>query len=298
MSVTPERKEQDSAFGEPMIRLTYAQALDESAVKRLSLHAYDYRIDAITVNGEVISYTTKDLFAAVGSDDPEEIDKFILSRKMRWSSKYVSPLVSIPVERLLTNRVKTGLPLQIIISGMGCLHAQMVGEQVKSMFGDLLRIDWVGTGPNGRRPDQNKAIIDKFCPKKNAQGERNPQDIKLDILIHVGMAGEGLDSVFVSEVVHLHRATICNKEDQENGRAARRIPNLEASLQRATINVDSASDYADWSGERVMQVFDRDNAEAREVEDEDTEEKEPSEIDELPEEPRIYIADCGASENR
>jgi Type III restriction enzyme, res subunit len=288
MSATPERRDQDSAFGEPMIRMSYIDALKEGAVKRLILHAYEYRIDAIMVNGETYSFTTTDLFEQVGSDEPDAIDHFMLSRKMRWSPKYVSPLVSIPVERLLNNRLKTGLPLQMIISAMCCTHAQTVYEQVQAMFGSLLRVEWVGTGRNGRSGEENKAIIRKFCPPKNARGERNPGDIALDILIHVGMAGEGLDSVFVSEVVHLHNPRICNKEDQENGRAARRIPGIENAFQEATINVDSASEYAEWSGGRVMQVLDRQNGDPPPEEEE--EESTPREYEELPDEPHVLIA--------
>jgi superfamily II DNA or RNA helicase len=80
-SATPERKDQDSAFGEPEVRVSYRDALEEKAVKELRLHAYEYRVDAVTVNDEVLSFTTSDVQREVGSSDPAAIDKFVVDRK-------------------------------------------------------------------------------------------------------------------------------------------------------------------------------------------------------------------------
>lgn len=291
MSATPERKNQDSAFGVPQIRVKYREALKQKAAKMLRLHSYEYKVDAITVNGEVVSFTTSDVVREAGGSDPDAIDKFIIDRKLRWSPKYISPLVSIPIERLLGRR--RGLPLQMIVGAMSCLHAQMVCEQMRTMFGDLLRIDWVGTGPQGRPDHENEAVLKKFCPPK-VNGERRPEDVGLDILVHVGMAGEGLDSVFVSEVTHLNRASITNQNDQENGRASRRIPGAPDELQLAYINVDSSSPYAEWSGKKIMDVFDRENGEAPPDDDDenDGDDQDDRDVSELPDEPTIMIADC------
>ena len=289
MSATPERKDQDSPFGKPVIKVPYKTAVAEGAAKRLILHSYEYRVDAITVNGEPISFTTSDVVREVGSCDPAAIDRYVVDRKLRWSPKYISPLVSIPVERLLTRR--GSYPLQMIVGAMGCLHAKMVCEQIRSMFGDLLRVDWVGTGPHGRTDAENSAVISKFCPPKR-EGKRHPGDVKLDVLVHVGMAGEGLDSVFVSEVVHLNSASVTNQNHQENGRASRPIPGAPESLRLAYINVDSSSPYAEWSGRKVEEIFDAES-DCPPPEDLDTEEeKDPRDITELPDEPMIMIAEC------
>lgn len=289
MSATPERKNQDSAFGPPKLRVSYREAVKERAAKTLRLHSYEYKVDAVNYNGEIVSFTTSEVVAAAGSDDPGAIDKYIVDRRLRWSPKYISPLVSIPIERLLARR--RGLPLQMIVGAMSCLHAKMVCEQIRTMFGELLRVDWVGTGPNGRSDIENERVLKKFCPPKR-NGERRQEDIGLDVLVHVGMAGEGLDSVFVAEVVHLNRASITNQNDQENGRASRRIPGAPEELQQAYINVDSSSPYADWAGKKVMDVFDRQNGEAPQESEEDNSDDELREPSELPEEPIVMIADC------
>lgn len=290
MSATPNRKDQNSAFGEPHVKVRYREAVREQAVKELSLHAYEYQVDAITVNGQAVSFTTSEVAKEAGSTDPQAIDKFVVDRKLRWSPKYVSPLVTIPIERLLKRRA--GLPLQMIVGAMGCLHAQMVCEQIRDMFGDILRVDWVGTGPCGRDDKDNEAVLRKFCPPKR-DGVRRPEDIQLDILVHVGMAGEGLDSIYVAEVVHLNAANLNNQNDQENGRAARRIPGAPPALQLAYINVDSSSPYATWAGSKIMDAFDRDSGEVVE-EDNDKEERERPEDDDwyMPDEPVVVLADC------
>jgi len=290
MSATPDRPGQDSAFGAPKVVITYREAVAEKAAKVMSLHSYEYRVDAITVNGDVHTFTTSQVAEAAGSADPNAIDKFIVDRKLRWSPKYISPLVQIPIERML--KQKRGVPLQMIVGAMGCLHAKMVCEQIKSMFGELLRIDWVGTGPNGRTDAENADVLKKFCPPKH-DGARRGKDVQLDVLVHVGMAGEGLDSVFVTEIVHLNPATINNQKHQNNGRGSRRIPGLPDEFQLATINVDSSSPFVTrgFTGHAVMDAFDT-------PDDQDAPPQQPEgesdmrDLDDLPAEPTVMIADC------
>ena len=62
--------------------------------------------------------------------------------------------------------------------------------------------------------------------------------MRLDVLVHVGMAGEGLDTIYVSEIV-INPANKNNSNDQENGRGARYLPDV-----MATVNVETGSDYA------------------------------------------------------
>lgn len=81
------------------------------------------------------------------------------------------------------------------------------------MFPEL-SVEWVGTGSNGRSDKDNRDILRRFCPPK-VDGKRRKQDIDLDVLVHVGMAGEGLDTVFVSEVIHLNPANRNNSNDQK-----------------------------------------------------------------------------------
>jgi len=285
MSATPYRPDNDSAFGEPHVRLCYRNAVEEGRVKPLRLHSYVYRVDLVEAGGNVVSYTTEQLAAEAGSDAPDDIDRMVLDRKMRWSPKYVSPLVDRPIARMQRERLRTGFPLQTLVGAMSCAHAELVCGQLRAMFPEL-RIDWVGTGPNGRKDKVNADILRKFCPPKR-DGKRRPEDVQLDVLVHVGMAGEGLDSVFVSEVVHLNRASINNTNNQENGRAARYLPDVTGY-----INVDSSSPYAQYAGEQIMDVLDDPNAKPAPDEDLGLDpEIDPNQWPDIPDEPTIRIWD-------
>ena len=292
MSATPYRSGNDSAFGEPDIAVSYRDAVKEGAVKPLTCHSYDYRIDALEENGEVSSYTISTIIDKAGSDAPGKVEKIF--RDMRWSPKYVSPLVEAPIERMMLHRIETGHnKLQVLVGAMCCSHAELVCKQIKdhidSLYPGQLTVDWVGTGQNGRSDAENRSIIKKFCPDK-IDGKRRPEDIELDILVHVGMAGEGLDTVFVSDVVHLNNASLNNSNRQENGRAARFLPGVTG-----VIHVDSSSDFHEFVGPNIELSFDY--SDVKEAEDDGSEiiEAAPSSgIKALPDEPaiRIYDMEC------
>lgn len=285
MSATPNRPNEDSAFGSPDISVSYRTAVKEQAVKPLIGHSYHYRIDAINEDNEVISLTTEDLIAQARSDSPSAIEKYIYGKKLRLSPKYISPLVCTPISRMISERIRTGYRLQAIIGAMCVSHAEMVCEQVRSLFPDL-KVDWVGTGDDGRSQDTNNAILKKFAPT-------NGDEHSLDVLVHVGMGGEGLDTVYVSEVIHLNTASVNNTNNQENGRAARYLPGVIGH-----INFDAGTGYAKrgYVGHKIMDAMD-DRPPSTEEDDASHEvgnSEQDDEFYELPASPciRILNAEC------
>lgn len=289
MSATPFRPGDDSAFGAPDVAVPYRQAVAEGAVKPLACHSYEYRVDALEENGEVVSYTITDITDKAGSDSPDKVEKIF--REMRWSPKYISPLIEAPVERMMLHRIDTGhRKLQVLFGAMCCTHAQLVCAQVKahidSLYPGQLSVDWVGTGENGRSDSENRAVLKRFCPDK-VDGRRRPEDIELDILVHVGMAGEGLDTIYVSDVVHLNRASLNNSNRQENGRAARYLDGVTG-----VIHVDSSSDFHAFVGPAIEHSFDHnDMADVEDEEESPNQDDRNQELGELPEEPQIRIYD-------
>jgi hypothetical protein len=156
------------------------------------------------------------------------------------------------------------------------------------MFPELT-VDWVGTGTNGRSDAENRRVLSQFCPPKR-DGKRHESDIKLDVLVHVGMAGEGLDTVYVSEVIHLNPANRNNSNDQENGRAGRHLPGVTGY-----INCETGTDYArDYLGRLIELAFDTPPGERPEPETQEPKDLEENrlEVPLLPEEPTIQIVDC------
>lgn len=249
MSATPTRPGDDSAFGVPHISVTYREAEEEKAVKPLRGHAYNYRVD-LEVDGDVFSCETQDLADMAGGDSPEKIDRFLVERKMRWSPKYISPLVAIPIERMLRERVATGHRLQALVGAMSVSHAGMVCKQIQDMFPEL-SVDWVGTGERGKSDEENAKILAEFCPAKDEDGRRAAST--LDVLVHVGMAGEGLDCIPVSEIVCVNSASINNRNLQIYGRAARYLLGVGGH-----INFDGSSEFAKkgYTGSKIMDAMD------------------------------------------
>jgi len=220
----------------------------EKAVKALHGHAYHYRIDLHDAEtGAIRSLTSEELVQEAGGSDPTRIDK--ITRKMRWLPKYISPLVAEPLQRMIRDRITLHPDLQAIIGAFSVAHAKCVCEQVRSMFPEL-RVDWVGTGTDGRSPQENRAIITKFCPSAPAPGEERDRP-SLDVLVHVGMAGEGLDTIYVSEVVHLNAAGFTNQNKQENGRASRYLVGATGH-----INFDHCSGFKKYVGDKIMDAMD------------------------------------------
>ena len=292
MSATPYRPKDDSAFGKPDVTVTYREAVKEGAVKPLRGHAYNYKIDAVDEDGNVTTYTTDELVREAGGDTPEAIEKFRIQRKMRWSPKYVSPLISIPITRMESERITTGKTLQALVSAMCVSHGELVCSQIKGMFPHLV-IDWVGTGPNGRSDKVNAEILQRFCPPKPIDGSLRPKP-EIDVLVHVGMAGEGLDVVNVSEVMLLRTASFNNSIYQIIGRGSRYLPGVTCH-----VSFDGSTAFA--VGEKFNGDIIKGMGEALEYAmdyapvDEDAEEEKPENGNEfppeLPNEPVISIQD-------
>ncbi len=291
MSATPDRSDGIGAFGRPDVKVSYLKAREGLHVKRLVLHAYDYRVDAVTVSGDIVSFTTSEMFADAGGEDSESIEKFIASRQMKWSPKYISPLILFPVERLIDLKV-SGVRGQMLVQAMSCSHAKMVCGQIKALIPSSMTIDWVGTGPNGRTDDENKTVLRAFCPPKSSDGRRKPT---LDVLVNVGMAGEGLDSTNVTEVVFLTSPSKNNTTLQIIGRGARVIK--DQPKVGCVVNVDSASELAPFISTKIMEAFDV------EVSDEDREILEREERDDrepppTADDPNVGIKDVSLVEIR
>jgi len=128
----------------------------------------------------------------------------------------------------------------------------MVCQQIRVFLPDNFTIDWVGTGPFGRSDRENTAVLRDFCPSKDKLTHR--RHWTLDILVNVGMAGEGLDTTDITESVFLTPANKTITNDQIIGRASRRM--YGRMQPPAHINVDTGSPLAEFIGERIMGYLD------------------------------------------
>lgn len=253
MSATPYRQDDDSAFGKPDVVVTYSQACKEGAVKFLRGHAYTYTFDIVNeTTGQVRRMTTGDLYGECGSTDSEAIDTYMAANQLRWHRGYVSAIVEKPLNRVITESARIGVQLQAIVCAMSCSHAKALCDQIRLHY-PMIRIDWVGTSQKyGRTTEENEDVLRKFCPRKTSSGMRLPS---LDVLVHVGMAGEGLDCTNVTEVIFVCAANINNATIQKIGRAARLIPFFTGQAV-GSVSFDSSSPLAESGiGSKLMNVI-------------------------------------------
>lgn len=292
MSATPNRHDGTDHFPDPDISETYKNAAKEGYVKTLSLDAYHYTIDAVTIDGQVFKFTTEELRDAAQSESPDAIDAYLTSKKMRFSPKYVSPLVMFPVDRLIDLRAR-GIKSQMLIQAMSCSHARVIFDQVKAQLPENIKVDWVGTGPSGRLQEENDDVLKRFCPKKNKATGKRPWT--LEILINVGMCGESMDTIDVTEISFLTPAnnTIMNK--QTMGRGARRMDVGELKQPICNINVDTGSVLQKYIGEEIMTIFDEGIDDYAPIEREFAELRD---YEELPEKLGWTVVDCRLLEIR
>lgn|SRR5215475_1192600 len=287
MSATANRHDGTDHFPDPEITETYRGAAEAGYVKRLSLHAYEYQIDAVTVDGLVYHFTTEELAEQAGSEKPDAIDAHLTSRRMRFSPKYVSPLVTFPMARLVDLRLR-GIKSQMLIQAMSCAHAQCVVEQVRMLLPESMSVDWVGTGEHGRKPRENEDVIKQFCPAKDKLTGKRPWT--LDVLVNVGIASEGLDTVDVTEISFLTPANITITNLQTIGRGSRLMLLGDRQQPTCHINVDTGSDMAEHIGKGIELLFDRD-VEAPEDVERERKPAEPPDYEPLPEKLGWVIAD-------
>ena len=257
MSATPKK---NSWFGQPDFSVKYRTMAEAGNLKRTQLHVYNYRLDFI-VDGELLSFMLDDFYREVGSLEPGKIDEYLAEKDMRFSTKYISGLLETPIARmnniwLTSNAMGTPMRPQMIIAAMSCEHARSVCQMLRNLpICDNLRIDWVGTGPFGRKQSENDEVMRQFCPPKDGNGERpEPQ---LDILVQVDYAGEGVDSKNVCEIVILRRAKMSARLLQLIGRSSRVHGQFKEAV--ATVNVDTLSPLRLWK-EHGKESYEFENA--------------------------------------
>ena len=238
MSATPTRDGTGTIFGEPDLVVTYREGVDEKpqAVKKMWLRRYHYAVKATTGDGSEVEYTTDELRQQL---DNESLSEFEERVGLRYSTKYIHPMILEPLLRLQDRRTASGKPLQMLIRAMSCRHAKYVCKVVQEVAPGL-RVNWVGSGPNGQPDHVNATVIEQFVPPSG-------QDPQLDVLVQVQKVGEGSDSVMVCEIVDLALANIdgaSNQLKQFIFRGSRVVPGLDAEQQYCNVNVPSDAKLA------------------------------------------------------
>jgi superfamily II DNA or RNA helicase len=255
LSATPFNRAVDTVFGAPDFIWSYSDALTEGAVKFFELKGAKYGVTLVDQDNNAEDLTTCDLRQ---QKDP---DKFIKKKALRYSDKYVQPILRRAVNSLIEKRSETGLRLQMLVRAHGCFHAACLAK----MLADITdyKVDWVGSGDFGRKDFENDAILARFVPGKDKKNRR--KEPELDILVQVGMCSEGSDTVNVVEIVDLGLSTFiepANTDRQFIGRGARVIKDangdpveIDGTAIPCTVWVPSDSPIAKLHGHTQFQKW-------------------------------------------
>lgn len=236
MSATPARDGSATIFGDPDLVVTYREAVDQKAVKKLWLRRYHYTVKATTGDGGEVEYTTDQLRQQLDNGSLSDFEERV---GLRYTTRYIHPMILEPLMRLQNRRSLSGKPLQMLVRAMSCRHAKHVCKVIQRVAPGL-RVDWVGSGPSGRPDDINSSVIERFVPPAGT-------DPQLDVLVQVQKVGEGSDSVMVAEIVDLALANIdgaSNQLKQFIFRGSRIVPGMHDSEQHCNVNVPSDAKLA------------------------------------------------------
>jgi hypothetical protein len=206
-------------------------------------------------SGTTVTYTTTQLREQVGTED---VDVFLQKRQLRFHPDYVNPVLQRALNSLLRDKLNLHPSTQLLVRALSCEHAKHICHQINS-YGYGLSCDWIGTKSeyNGRPDEENKQVIRRFCPPKDASGVRpNPC---LDVLVQVGMAGEGFDSIMVSQLADLSLVAMrgnANQTKQFILRGARWIYGGDPKYQVCQLSVGTDHPILDIPGRDVMEWLD------------------------------------------
>jgi hypothetical protein len=234
-SATPDRDNNPTIFGQPLVGVPYKEAVEEQAVKHMQLRYWHYRVvteDPATHT--TVEFTTEQLRQIIGLED---VDVYLQKKQLRLHPDYLNPVLTGSLNGLLVDRINLHPKCQLLVRAFSCNHARLLCDQVQT-YDYEFKCDWVGTGFNGRADDKNEEVLQQFCPIKDKNGTR--PEPSLDILVQVGMAGEGFDSIMVSQLTDLSLVALAGNANQTKQfilRGARWIKGGNPKAQLCTLNV-------------------------------------------------------------
>jgi hypothetical protein len=215
LSATPERRQGEPIFGKPVVNISYQAALEEKSpegkpakiLKDVQIKIREYGVDMQVAGGEVLTRTTTELREEINT---EGIDEWEARKQLRYLTKYCSPIIGHGLAELnyLRNRAPRNAQPVMLVYAFSCAHAQSLCRIIGGAAPGL-RVDWAGTGPNGRLDAENDKIIDAF-----KRGD-------LDVLVQVNIASEGFNCPAICVILDLSLTGFSPQKLQAYGRGTR-----------------------------------------------------------------------------
>jgi hypothetical protein len=130
----------------------------------------------------------------------------------------------------------------MLVYAYSCRHAEALCQILRA-YAPGLRVDWAGTGPNGRSEEDNERVKAEFLDKYEFDKRTRKMGVvgphTLDVLVQVNMAAEGFNSRPVCVIVDLALTGFGPQKLQAYGRGTR-----EYFGQQLTIFVPTDSNVA------------------------------------------------------
>lgn len=182
-------------FSQPDVEVSFKQAIEERAIRRVKAHIEHYFVDTIDDEGNVTRLTT------------ETVDTVDEKKGIRFSAKYLSSIISSAHDCLEYKNLQYPGQHQMLVFAMNIEHARHVSDTLNSMYGKHYA-DWIGMS---RTHNENETVLKRY------------KDNEITALVQVDKAGEGFDHPRASVLVFLQllRNTTV-KAIQHAGRGVRR----------------------------------------------------------------------------
>lgn len=232
VSATPDRtdKGEKAITGEPDVRVTLKEAVEEGAIRPVVVSASDYALD-ITLNGETTprrlstSELTQELAASGADISAQEVKK-----ELRYYSKYLHKAISDAHGKLQQLNFEEDGQHKMLVFAFGVGHAKSICEQFNDLAGEKVA-DWIGVQSSVSKEDGTSVTVGRSEPENERVLKRFKQG-EFNVLVQVKKATEGFNDVKCSVLLFLNLTGETVLLKQMIGRGLRRNYEVEPSTGR------------------------------------------------------------------
>jgi superfamily II DNA or RNA helicase len=228
VSATPDRTDgaEKAILGEPDVKVTLNEAVEEGAIRPIKVHACEYSVDITTNETDHIRLSTGQLLLELESS-PTDITAAAVRKDLRFHSKYVQKLLSESWACLTDKNGHQEGQHKMIVFTLGIQHAKHLAECFNNIAG-YRTADWIAV--------QSHCIDDEGKSKTLGRTEQDNERVlgefktgKIQILCQVSKATEGFNEPKASVLVFANTIRPSVKLKQMLGRGLRRNFAIEPS---------------------------------------------------------------------
>lgn len=235
VSATPDRtdKGEKAITGEPDVRVTLKEAVEEGAIRPVVVSASDYALD-ITLNGETTprrlstAELTQELAVSGVDISAQEVKK-----ELRYYSKYLHKAISDAHSKLQQLNFEEDGQHKMLVFAFGVGHAKSICEQFNDLAGEKVA-NWIGVQSTVTKDDGSSVTVGR-SEAENERVLKKFKDGEFSVLVQVKKATEGFNDVKCSVLLFLNLTGETVLLKQMIGRGLRRNYGVEPSTGRRAV---------------------------------------------------------------